>query len=147
MNDSFVKKAGVLLFILSLVPVAYSRTLYVGARAEYRTPCQAFKNAQDGDIIEIDAAGIYSGDVCRISANNLRIRGVNGRARIDAAGRDSEGKAIWVIGGNNAVIENIELSGCRVRDRNGAGIRQEGINLTVRNCYFHDNEDGIQNSV
>jgi hypothetical protein len=30
-----------------------------------------------------------------------------------------------------------------VPDRNGAGIRLEGRNLTVRNCYFHDNENGI----
>ena len=28
-------------------------------------------------------------------------------------------------------------------DENGAGIRQEGTDLTVRNCYFHDNENGI----
>ena len=30
-----------------------------------------------------------------------------------------------------------------MRDRNGAGIRQEGPGLTVRSCYFHDNENGI----
>jgi len=30
-----------------------------------------------------------------------------------------------------------------VPDKNGAGIRQEGAGLTVRNCFFHDNEDGI----
>ena len=28
-------------------------------------------------------------------------------------------------------------------DHNGAGIRLEGAGLTVRNCYFHDNENGI----
>ena len=28
-------------------------------------------------------------------------------------------------------------------DKNGAGIRLEGHGLVVRNCYFHDNEDGI----
>lgn len=40
-------------------------------------------------------------------------------------------------------MENIEFSGCAVPDKNGAGIRQEGANLTVRSCYFHDNENGI----
>jgi hypothetical protein len=30
-----------------------------------------------------------------------------------------------------------------VPDKNGAGIRQEGRDLTVRNSYFHDNENGI----
>jgi hypothetical protein len=68
---------------------------------------------------------------------------VGGRARIDAAGKHSQGKAIWVIGGNDTLIENVELSGCRVPDKNGAGIRFEGRNLTLRYCYFHDNEEGI----
>ena len=40
-------------------------------------------------------------------------------------------------------MENIEFSGARVPDRNGAGIRPEGENLTVRNCRFYDCEDGI----
>lgn len=40
-------------------------------------------------------------------------------------------------------MENIEFSGAKVPDRNGGGIRFEGKNLTVRNCYFHHNENGI----
>ena len=28
-------------------------------------------------------------------------------------------------------------------DRNGAGIRQEGTDLTVTRSWFHDNENGI----
>ena len=31
----------------------------------------------------------------------------------------------------------------RVPDRNGAGIRQEGADLIIRRCRFHDNEDGV----
>jgi hypothetical protein len=135
------------LVVLVIASYAGPRTLQVGPGAKYKMPCQAFMDAQDGDVIEIDAVGNYDGDVCRISANDLVIRGANGRAKIDAAGRDKEGKAIWVIGGNNTLIENIELSGCRVLHRNGAGIRQEGANLTVRNCYFHDNENGILSGV
>ena len=146
MSDPFFLKSGyslVLFLLAAVIPLSSNRTLQVGPGAKYLTPCQAFKDAQDGDTIEINAAGVYAGDVCRISASNLVIRGVNGRPRIDAAGRSSERKAIWVIGGNNTVVENIELSGCLVEDLNGAGIRQEGTNLTVRACYFHDNENGI----
>ena len=40
-------------------------------------------------------------------------------------------------------IENIEFSGASVVDENGAGIRHEGNNLTIRNCYFHNNENGF----
>jgi hypothetical protein len=131
---------GLILAVLSNVG---TRTIQVGPGEKYEKPCQAFKDAQDGDTIEIDATGKYNGDVCRISANNLTIRGIHGRARIDAAGQEAEGKAIWVVDGNDIVIENIEFSGCKVPDLNGAGIRQEGTNLTVRACCFHDNENGI----
>jgi hypothetical protein len=81
--------------------------------------------------------------VCAIAKNGLTLRGIGGRARIDAAQKNYGGKAIWVISGNDTTVENIEFSGATVPDQNGAGIRQEGSNLTVRGCYFHDNEDGI----
>ncbi len=122
---------------------AFAATLRVGPSGQYAKPCAAFASASDGDTIEIDAAGDYSGDVCAIFRSNLTIYGVNGRPRIDAAGKNSEGKAIWVIKGNNTVVENIEFTGATVPDKNGAGIRQEGVNLTVRNCHFHHNENGI----
>jgi hypothetical protein len=42
------------------------------------------------------------------------------------------------------VIENLELSGARVVDRNGAGVRGAGCaSVTVRNCNIHDNENGV----
>ena len=37
----------------------------------------------------------------------------------------------------------VQLAHAKSTSKNGAGIRQEGANLTVRYCYFHDNEDGI----
>jgi hypothetical protein len=121
----------------------HAATLAVGPGKTYAAPCAAITAANDGDTIEIDAAGTYDGDVCAIAKNRLTLRGVNGRAKIDAAGKNYGGKGIWVISGNDTTVENIELSGATVPDKNGAGIRQEGANLTVRGCYFHDNEDGI----
>ncbi len=118
-------------------------TLQVGPGKAYDQPCAAITTAAEGDVIEIDATGSYDGDVCGWSTDGLTIRGVGGRAKIDAAGKAAQGKGIWVIAGDDTVIENIELSGASVKDNNGAGIRHQGGNLTVRNCYFHDNEDGI----
>lgn len=128
---------------LMLISLAEAAVRSVGPGQPYATPCQAIAAAQDGDTIEIDAAGSYNGDVCAITKNNLVIRGVNGRAKIDAAGRYAWGKGIWVVAGDNTVIENIEFSGAKVPDRNGAGIRLDKGNLTVRNCVFHHNENGI----
>ena len=129
---------------LAGTPTAQARTLHVGPGQRYRKPCQAIAAARPGDVIEIDARGNpYRGDVCAWSTNHLTIVGVHGRAHLEAAGQSSEGKAIWVIAGDDTTIENVEFSGARVPDQNGAGIRQEGANLLLEHCYFHDNQEGI----
>jgi MYXO-CTERM domain-containing protein len=117
--------------------------LSVGPNGAYPAPCAAFAAAADGDTVEIDSAGMYDGDVCPIGKNRLTIRGVPGLAKIDADGKNSGGKAIWVVQGDDTTIESVEFSGATVPDMNGAGIRQEGKNLTVRHCAFRDNENGI----
>ena len=115
----------------ALFPSALSAaSLRVGPNSTYQKPCQAILAAR-------------SGDVCGWRTDDLTIRGVGGRAKIDAAGRNAQGKGIWVISGQGNVVESIEFSGASVPDRNGAGIRLEGSSLVVRNCYFHDNENGI----
>ena len=129
---------------LAAAPAAQARTLHVGPGQRYRMPCQAIAAARPGDVIDIDARGNpYRGDVCAWSTDRLTIVGVHGRAHLEAAGQNSEGKAIWVIAGSDTTIENIEFSGARVPDQNGAGIRQEGANLLLEHCYFHDNQEGI----
>jgi len=126
------------------VPTANANTLQVGPGKQYSAPCAAIAAAAAGDTIQIDTSGTYSGDVCQWSTNSLTLIGVGGgRAVINAAGQNSQGKAIWVISGNNTIVENIEFTGATVPDLNGAGIRAEGTNLTIRNCYFHDNQEGI----
>src|SRR5690349_4093852 len=115
-----------------LITSAAASVREVGPGRKYDTPCRAIAAAGKGDRIEIDAAGIYRGDVCAWNIDHLTLIGVNGRPKIDAAGRISQGKAIWVIGGANTTVENIEFTGALAADNNGAGIRQEGPNLTVR---------------
>lgn len=133
--------AAVLLLLGSPAP---ANTLQVGPGKQFATPCAAIAAAAAGDTIQIDSSGNYAGDVCAWSTSNLTLIGVgSGRAVLNAAGNSSQGKAIWVISGNNTTVENIEFTGATVPSMNGAGIRQEGNNLTIRNCYFHDNQDGI----
>ena len=147
MTRTLLKASLVVMLVVACLAVPLAgATLQVGADKPYATPCAALKVAQSGDVIEIDA-GLYKGDVCAFYADNLTIRGVNGRAHLDADGKYAQGKGIWVPKGNNTVIENIEFSGATVPDQNGAGIRQDGRDLTVRNCYFHDNENGILGGV
>jgi hypothetical protein len=41
-------------------------------------------------------------------------------------------------------VENLELCGAKVSDANGAGVRGDGCaQITVRNCYIHNNENGV----
>lgn len=122
---------------------AAAATLSVGPGKAFSTPCQALTKAVAGDVVEIDGSAGYAGDVCAFGADNLTIRGVNGRPKIDAAGKNAAGKGIWVVQGKGTVIENVEMFGARVPDLNGAAIRLDGVGLTVRKSYFHDNENGI----
>lgn len=102
----------------------------------------ALRRAADGDVIEL-AAGDYRGEVGVIEQKRLTLRGVGGRAVLHAAGRHAEGKAILVVRNGDVQIENIEFRGSRVPDGNGAGIRFERGRLTVVNCAFFDNQNGI----
>jgi hypothetical protein len=116
--------------------------LRVGAGRELKRPSAAAQVARDGNIIEIDA-GVYNGDAAVWRQSQLTIRAVGGRVQLRADGANAEGKAIWVVKGNETTIEGVEFSGAKVPAQNGAGVRLEGAGLTVRNCYFHDNENGI----
>lgn len=131
------------IWLLCLPAALAAEVRRVGPGQRYQTPCQAIRAAAEGDVIEIDAAGSYAGDVCAFYPKRLTLRGVNGRPRIDAAGRTAQDKAIWVIGGGDVIVENIEFTGARCQAKNGAGIRFEGRRLTVRDCVFRNNENGI----
>lgn len=130
-------------WIILWTVAGHAATLQVPS--QYSTVSEAAAAAEDGDIIEIEA-GQYTGDgiVATLRDDNLTIRGVNGRAHLNANSLViSNRKAIFVTTGDNITIENMEFSNATVPDENGAGIRHEGGLLTVRNCYFHDNETGI----
>lgn len=101
--------------------------------------------ASDGDTFEVEA-GDYYGDVAVWNKNNITVRAVNGRVRIIANGFSTEGKGIWVVRGKNMTVEGLDFSGARVPDLNGAGIRLENGQLTVIDCGFFNNQNGILTS-
>jgi hypothetical protein len=130
--------------------VAGAATLKVGPGQTYAAPCAAILAAAAGDTIEVDAAGSYDGDTCAWSTDNLTVVGVNGRPKIDLTGvAPAQMKGIFTISAPNATIDNFELSGAAIDGggcngcSNGAGIRHQGQNLTLKNSYIHDNQDGI----
>ena len=118
------------------------RVLTVGPGDRYPVPSAAAAAAENGDVVDI-AAGTYKGDVAVWRANDLMICGQDAGVQLEANGKAAEGKAIWVIKGDHVRVENIQFSGAKVSGMNGAGIRAEGNDLTVRQCRFIDNENGI----
>lgn len=131
-----------LLALSLLARPAAAAVLQVGPGRALTTPSAAAAVAASGDTVEIDA-GLYAGNAAVWTDSGLLIRSVGGFAHLRADGAYAQGKAIWVIQGDSTTVEGIEFSEASVPDMNGAGIRQEGDGLTVRGCFFHDNEEGI----
>jgi hypothetical protein len=75
-----------------------------------------------------------------LRANDVTIQAEKGA---HVRGASTQGKAALVIRGNNTTIIGLECSQVKVPDGNGACIRMEGENLTLRNVHFHGNQMGI----
>ena len=123
-------------------PAAAGRVLRVGPGEAIATVTDAARQARNGDVIEIQP-GEYRHQPAVWTQDRLTIRGSGARPVMRADGASAEGKAIWVVRGGRISIENVEFRGARVADGNGAGIRFERGDLSVRNCVFMDNEMGI----
>lgn len=115
------------------------RLLLVGPGQAYKQPSDAAAVARDNDTVEIEA-GTYV-DCAVWKGRNLTLKAKGGEVHLKD--KTCEGKAIWVINGDNVVVEGIKFSGAAVRDKNGAGIRVQGAGLTVRRSTFENNENGI----
>jgi hypothetical protein len=131
-------------FAASAPETGLDRTKHLCAAADpaggcdFRSLQAAFAHLQDGDVL-VMGPGIYQ-EAAVLSANGVTIRAEPG-ARIQD--RAAEGKGALVIKGDDTVIEGLECSGISVPDRNGACIRLEGHNLTLKGVYFHDSEEGL----
>lgn len=111
----------------------------VGPTRALRLPSEAARIARDGDTVEIDP-GTYE-DCAVWRASRLKLLGKGGIAHVTT--KTCQGKAIWVIDGDDTTVERIRFSRAAVPDKNGAGIRLTGGTLTVRQSVFEDNENGI----
>lgn len=94
--------------------------------------------ALPGDHVVL-APGVYA-EGAIIGTPDLVLRGEPGA---HLRGHAVQGKAALVVKAPGVMIEGIECSGIVVPDNNGACIRIEGDDLTVREVHFHDNQQGI----
>lgn len=119
--------------------------LKVGPSHAVKSLAAAARQAQDGMLIEVDA-GEYVADVAVWTQQDLTLRAVGGRVQLVAAGAHAQGKGLFVTRGQRMRIEGFDFIGCAVPDRNGAGIRLEAGSLTLVDCGFRDNENGVLTS-
>ncbi len=134
--------------ILAAPPLAAATTIQVGPTRTYTTVQAGYNAASSGDIIEIDS-GTYYGSAAWVSIykSDLTFRGVGPtRPILDALHGATASKGIFVGNANNLTVENLEFANAWITNTfgaNAAGIRFDAANLTVRNCYIHDCQDGI----
>ena len=121
---------------------AQASTLTVGPSETLKTPADAARMAKPGDTVLI-APGTYRSCVVW-QTDQLTIRGLGAGPVFD--GVVCQGKAIFVVHANDITLENLRFENATAPDGNGAGIRAEGKNLTVKNCVFTRNQDGILSS-
>ncbi|MGF1703233.1 hypothetical protein L4D09_23355 [Photobacterium makurazakiensis] len=86
--------------------------------------------------------GVYSQGLY-IGHDDVTVQGSTGTHFKEAT---IQGKATFVVSGDDVSIEGIECSGVSVPDENGACVRQQGRDLTLSHVYFHDSEQGVLSS-
>jgi len=126
-----------LFFIAFFIEQAFAEQVFVDGK-EFSSLQEAKSSIKDGSQIYLKA-GIYTKGIY-INASNIEIIGEKNVIFDDAA---VDGKAALVLTGNNVVVESIECRNIYVKDLNGACIRFEGVNLTVRDIYAHDSQSGL----
>ncbi len=128
----------------ALLPLAVQAgpVLKVGPGQAVKSLAAAARQARDGWLIEVEA-GDYVADVAAWPQHDLTLRAVGGRVRVIAAGAHVQGKGLFLTTGRRQRIEGFDFIGCTVPDRNGAGIRVEAGSLTLMDCGFRDNENGV----
>ncbi|WP_411817194.1 hypothetical protein [Hyphococcus sp. DH-69] len=124
-----------LLIYLLLFQSAAAETIVDSARGF----ALAVERASDGDEISLSQG--------RYDIADLKIRhdiSITGRGAVTLYSSSPVAKGLLNPKPNtNVRIENITFEGATSPDQNGAGIRHDGNDLTVINCRFIENENGI----
>lgn len=125
--------------IVVIASAAQARVLDVGPTRALHAPSDAAAIVQSGDVVRIDAGDYRDCAVWR--ADGLVIEAVGGAARLD--GTACPWPAIWLIQGNRVTVRRVSFANARSPIGNAAGIKFVGRTLTVEECEFHANENGL----
>ena len=138
-----MKRAGSAILFLAWCGAANAAEEPVKVCAEAGVDCthislgRALRLAKDGQTILLKP-GTY-GEAGTLAASNVTIMAEGAKLEERAA----QGKAALVVTGRDTVIVGLECTNIEVPDGNGACIRQEGRNLTLKRVNFHRNQAGL----
>ena len=107
----------------------------------FQTIDDAVQSVRMGTATILIAPGVYR--QCTIQAGGvITFKAVQPGTAI-FEGTACEGKAAFVLRGQGSIVDGVVFRGIQVADGNGAGIRSEIGDLTVRNAMFLDSEEGV----
>ena len=115
----------------------------VGPGQTYRTIASAVAASHNGDEIDVQA-GTYTNDFAEVSTQ-ISMSAVGGRVVMQAQGQVANGKGI-LITDTDVTITGFTFTGAQVSNANGgngAGLRYQGGNLVLNQCWFKNNQDGL----
>ncbi len=128
-------RAFIIAFVLCVIAPVHAAIHVDSAEALKR----AVRNADDGETVVL-AAGIY--DIADLKINDdLSLRG-EGEVVFFSSRPVAKG-LLNPLSGVSLTVENLRFRGARSPDRNGAGIRNDGGDLTIIDCVFEENENGV----
>lgn len=133
-------KAAAVLVALAATPAA-AATLHVGQGQPYRTLQAAVNAAAPGDTVAVHD-GTYQNQWLTV-AKPLTIEGVGGQPHVKGTVNIPNTKGmITITRGASVTLRNLEISGGKDREANGACVWVDG-SLTLENSWLHDCQDGI----
>ncbi|MBO6506450.1 MAG: hypothetical protein JJ850_00035 [Kordiimonadaceae bacterium] len=100
----------------------------------------AFDRVNPGGIIRLEPGMYHEGATLKKGKDGVLIIGAPG---VIFDGASVGGKATFVIQSDGITIDSIECKNVAVRSRNGACVRLESGDLTLRKVNFSHNENGI----
>lgn len=152
LNTILMQKLLFISILFYLTNSASAAVWNVGSDKTYKKPSEVASLVNNGDTVYIDPE-LYLDDACKWNKSGLKLIGIvtdDSRPIIRYTGYIPNGKGIWVFESpgisDDIYIANIVFEGARVTDNqggNGAGIRFQANNLTIRNCVFRNCQNGI----
>lgn len=133
--DDLMKRF-LLVFFLCFAPALAQADLLVSDELALK---RAVDGAPAGETIVLED-GVYLVSDLKLR-RSITLKG-KGEAVLTAPDPVAKG-LLNPVGDASVRVENLTFRGARSPDKNGAGIRHDGADLTIVNCRFENNENGV----